>query len=215
MEATMATATVTLDGNTKIQVVPSLGQKILAAQLAGQEKVDCTEEELKYLLGSLNRHNYSQFVGITTDTEPRLKGGKSNPLVGLRKVSTYRGRFHGWKDAVENQQERDGAERDYTPVQPRGKEYVGDSPLMVGSTQNTREKFYLAIIPVRSGKPSVSYYHPTVDVSQEDAKEAVYVAPNRGSKQQRAGVQNEVTMRTPLLVNITYLHLGGFKFRVV
>jgi hypothetical protein len=210
----MAVATVTLDGATKIDVVPSLGQKIIAAQMAGGVQVDCTEEELAYLVGALNRKKYSQFVSITTDTEPRLKGGKSNPLVGLRKISTYRARFHGWQDAIENQQERDGAPRQYVSEPPRGKEYVGDSPLMIATGKP--DTMYLAVIPVRNGSPTTTFYHPTVDVSDRDAQEAVYKAPsNNNSKQKRAGVKNELTMRTPKLVNITHLGLGGFQFNVV
>lgn len=210
----MATAIVTLEGNTNVKVSPSLGSRILAAQMTGDHKVDCTQAELIGLLSGLNRATYNQFIGISTDTEPRLSGGKSNPLIGLRKVSTYVGRFHVWKEAVDNQLKRDGVDSpDYQPATPRGKEYIGDSPVMVGNSPNTRGTHYLAVIPVRGGKPTVTYYHPSIEVSQEAAKEAEYRSPS-GDKQAAAGVQNELFFRTPKVENIVSLKLGGFEFRV-
>jgi hypothetical protein len=210
----MATATVTLEGNTNVKVSPSLGGRILAAQMTGDHEVDCTQEELIGLLSGLDRAKYNQFIGISTDTEPRLSGGKSNPLVGLRKVSSYVGRFHVWKDAVENQLKRDGVETpEYQPATPRGKEYVGDSPVMVGNSPNTKGTHYLAVIPVRGGKPTVTYYHPSIEVSQEEAKAAEYRSPS-SAKQATAGVQKELFFRTPKVENIVSLKLGGFEFRV-
>jgi len=213
----MAVATVTLDGNTKVAVPPSLGAAVLAAQLLGESSVNCTQADLIDLLSNLDRHHYTQFVGITTDTEPRLKGGKKNPLVGLRKVSHYTARFREWKDAVNSQLKRDGiADADYQPSPPPGKEYVGDSPVMVGNTTNTAGTHYLAVIPLRGGSPNVRYYHPSLaGVDQERADEEVYRSPNSGAKQIRHGAEKPLAFRTPKVENIHTLSLGGFDFLIV
>jgi len=212
----MAVATVTLDGNQKVAVSPSLGAKVLSAQLRGEAMVGCTQEELVALLSNLDRHHYTQFVGITTDTEARLRGGKKNPLTGLRKVSHYTGRFRQWADAVNAQLKRDGIDQpDYQPAPPPGKEYVGDSPLMVGNTANTRGTYYLAVIPVRNGSPNVRYYHNGLEyLDQSRAREEEYRAPNAGAKQERYGADKPLAFRTPKVENIVSISLGGFDFNV-
>jgi len=212
----MAVATVTLEGNTKVEVPASLGTRVMAAQIAGEKAVTCTRAELIGLLSGISRKEYNQFVGITTDTEPRLVGGKKNPLVGLRKISHYSVRFHVWKEAVDNQLSRDGVDNpDYQPASPKGKEYVGDSPVMVGNTPNTAGTYYLAVIPVRGSKPTVSYYHPSIAELDNKAVEASVYKSDTGAKQRRAGADKPLAYRSPKIENITMLAFGGFEFHVI
>lgn len=198
-----------------VKLSPALLVKVGAAVAADDKNVGITRQELLELLSGVDRKQET-LVNVTIDTEPRLKGGKSNTLNGIRKLSSFTGHLGVYARHVERQADRehDVKGTQYTPDTPRGKEYVGNSPVMEAT--KTAGRYYLAIMPMPGSTPKIKYYsgNPTIEVATAMVEKQLYVAPGKNKQSRDTGIDRPIVYRTPRLDNIVQLSLGGFVFVV-
>jgi len=121
------------------------------------------------------------------------------------KVSRYNCNLGIWSAHVNRQTTREGLDvPPYEPLPPNGKEYMGDSPVMVGT--NTGE-FYLSVIPI--GWWSETAYFTDTNLSLPNLHSEEYKWEGVGRAARETGIEKVPSIRTPNFANIVQLAPWG------
>lgn len=196
-----------------VQSLPLMGTtiaaKMLAAQLAGEASIEVDTDELADILYLFKRGDETSSQ-IVTATHPKWAGGKKNIVVSrlappdsIVKFSRYNCSLGIWANHIANKAERAGIEGvEYKPLPPNGKNYVGDSPLMVSDDGVTH---YVSIMPIGFWK-EVCY--KIGDELLPDLADQEYQWKGVGRAERETGVKGP-TILTPKLSNIKYFAPWG------
>jgi len=150
------------------------------------------------------------FVGLTTNTDPRLTGGKSNPHKGhVRKVMEganvmvfQNQQSSGYDNMVKRRLEQEGKDPTTFQLSPRAWGHrIPGTPFI-----EHKGKYYLEVIFLRTGKVRYELDGHHID------KELVQGLPPR-SEADQGGLENKVVIRTFSLDSITEVRVNKETFR--
>ena len=191
-----------------------LASKIMAARIGGVGVVEVNPLELATVVSQFNR-NEATSSQIVTETLPRWQGGKKNPVVSqygdparIVKVSRYNCNMGIWASQIDKRVDREVGEDvpDYKPLPPKGKEYVGDSPLMVKSS-DPQEK-YLSVIPMGCWC-EVKFMLDGVELPDLSAEQYSWKGKSRVERHTGLKRSDVPRIRTPKLSNVKVLAPWG------
>lgn len=153
-----------------------------------------------------NNVNGMTFIGLDTSTEPRLKGGKSNPYKGrVRKVMTganvmvfQNKTINGYDAMVKRRLTKEGKDPSTFKLSPR----TWGSRLPNTPVVEHKGKYYLEVIFLSSGK-----VHYEVDGVVTDPSDIVGLDLDKQEGRQ-GGLNDKVIIRTFAVENITKLTIN-------
>jgi hypothetical protein len=167
---------------------------------------------MKYedLFDLVNQVRGSSFMGLTTETKVKLKGGKKNPMQGrVTKVTENSNVMifsncakSGYEEMVKRRMKEEGKNPNDFTLKPRtwGKR-IEDTPFI-----EHNGKKYLECIFITPGKSK--YLLDGKEIDKEDIEGMPEESENRGSSAQ-GGIENQVIIRTYAIDSIRYLKLKG------
>ena len=162
------------------------------------------------MLNVLARLNGSSFIGLDTETVPKLLGGKKNPMIGRVKkhikgsnVQVFQNKLvNGYEAIVKRRLEQEGkAASDFQlGSRPWGVRLEG-LPIV-----EHKGKFYLEVIFLSSGE--VRYTIDGADIH----KDGIIGLPDEKEEGEQGGLSNKVVIRTFAFDSIKALRYGGEEY---
>lgn len=157
----------------------------------------------------LDNVNGASFIGISTVTDLKLKGGKKNPLNGGRAKKIMEGasvmvfqnkKKHGYESMVKRRLEREGKDPESCfRLKPRTwGERIPNVPIV-----HHKGKYYLEVIFLRPGK-----VHYEIDGVKTNPENIEGLELSRTESEQ-GGLNNKVIIRTFNLDSITKFKVSG------
>jgi hypothetical protein len=155
----------------------------------------------------LNDVNGASFIGISTVTTPKLKGGKKNALNGHVKkimedtsVMVFQNKKkNGYDSMIKRRLEQEGKDPENFTLGPRvWGERIPNTPIV-----HHNGNYYLEVIFLRPGK--THYEVDGVKTNPEDIEGLVI----DHTESDQGGLNNKVIIRTFKLDNITKFKFGG------
>lgn len=144
------------------------------------------------------------FASIVADTDARLKGGKSGPYAGTRKVSVVNVTLNaGYEKAVNRQLVREGETADFEAKDRQWGEHVESCPLI-----ENKGKLYLQ--GICNAVYSVTFLHKGRVVAKEQLTEFL---PTK-SDASHQGTDKEIVVRSWGLDSIKEITLKGERYQV-
>lgn len=150
--------------------------------------------------------NGASFIGLTTETEVKLKGGKKNPMQG-RVTKTMTGanvmvfqnkKSNGYENMVERRLQQEGKNPESFKLGPRAwGERIPNTPIIAH-----KDKRYLEVIFLKSGK--VTYFLDGNEIERDQIEGLGEPAEGK-----QGGLENKVIIRTFAVSNITEIKIDG------
>lgn len=146
----------------------------------------------------------STFVTIVTETEPKLVGGKSCPLHGVKKRSKVNGTVgFNYTNAVNNQRAREGSEKDFVAEDRKWGMRMDKTPLVVH-----KDKYYLEVKVEKTDSPE--YTLNGKSIPNEEVKQYI---PAKGESRQE--LDKEIILRDYSLDSIREIKINKGEFCLV
>lgn len=170
------------------------------------------------LINVLRTIKLNQWVGLTTDTEPRMnKTGnpfynKETKTFNVRKVSTTSYRTSNYEQRVNNNMEKEGMERTFESQKPSGKTHVEGTECLLVSDKDPNV-FYLMVERFDNNKPTVEYFKDGQPMNETDRmimNDFLIKSGEITSQDQ----EKKVSVITPLVKNIKRLSTEHVEYIV-
>lgn len=158
------------------------------------------------LVNVLRTIKLNQFVGITTDTEPRMLKtnnpfyDKETKTFNVRKVSTTSYRTSNYEQRVNNNMENEGMERTFVSEKPKGRTHVEGTDCLLVSDKDPNV-FYLMVERFGNNKPDVEYFKDGQPMNELD-RQILNNFLEKVSESTKQEQEKKVSVITPLVSNI-------------
>jgi hypothetical protein len=164
------------------------------------------------ILLALQALNGASFIGIDTNTEVKLKGGKKNPMLGrVRKhvmgaqAMVFQNKMsNGYENMIKRRLEKEGWSPDNFTLseRPWGKRLPG-LPIV-----EHKGEYYLEVIYMNPGM--VSYTLNGVDIAKQDIEG---LEDKKDDPNSQGGLEDKVILRVIKLSSIEALRIDGQVFQ--
>lgn len=151
------------------------------------------------------------FIGIDTETIPKLKGGRKNPMQGqVTKQTTgancmifQNKNQNGYENAVKKRLAKEGKDPESFELQPRrwGKRISG-TPFVVHNG-----RYYLEVIFLNAG--TTSYFFNGKSINKNDV-----IGLNSSQDAEQGGLDDKVIIRTYAISSIVAININGQRIEL-
>ena len=152
----------------------------------------------------LNLKPGNNFITFDAVTQPKLKGGKSNPLNGaVMKVSTVNGCIQfSYENSVNRQLDREGKEKDFSAKPRKWGKRIGNTCVIAHKGNHYID------VKIESSK----YRYEDANGKEMDKDTINAQLPSRSNFSQ--GTDKEIIVRSYKIENILHVSLNGEKYSV-